>query len=240
MMGTQTRHLSPRTVRKCMPALGQPLTGCAAGYLIHEQTLCDASIDINSDSVNYQNTKFNVTIPANVGPSGKHYVLTAQTLNTDGSYYGAPLESDVFELIGANGTWASYHKEGYTLWGDDGIPCSGFACTKKCAGDFSNGASAPSGSNSTFYECINACPSVSVDESSTRGGQPTAALTTPSPCPSSRSPSATEATTTGEPTATRSRSATAAAGTSAAGPMRLGRSTLLMGFMSVATAFIFN
>jgi hypothetical protein len=181
-----------------------------------------------------------VTIPANVGPSGKHYVLTAQTLNTDGSFYGASLESDIFELIGANGTWSPYQKDGYTLWGDDGIPCSAFTCVKQCAGDSSFARPAPSGSNSTHNECINACPSVSVDESYTRGGQPTAALTTPSPCPSSRSLSATEATTTGEPTATRSRSATAAAGTSAAGSMRVGRRILLTGFIMVATVFIIN
>ncbi|KAF2686201.1 hypothetical protein K458DRAFT_416508 [Lentithecium fluviatile CBS 122367] len=151
------------------------------GYLVHEHTLCHGSIDINIDSVNYQNTSFSVTIPANVGPSGSHYALIARTFQTDGSWYGSSLESDAFELVGANGTRAEYQKGGYTLWGDDGLACSGFACVKECAGDTSFGTP----SNTTYQKCANACPSVTIDfESSSYGGQPTAALTTPLHAPS--------------------------------------------------------
>jgi hypothetical protein len=216
----------------------------SAGYLIHEQTLCDKSIDIGSDSVNYQNTTFNVTIPSTVGPAGRHYVLIAQTFNTDGSYYGASLNSDIFELIGANGTWSEYQLDGATLWGNQGIPCSGFACVKACAG----GPSWKDQSDlaiSRYEECVNACPSVSILESSTRGGQPTAALTTPSPCSINTSPSDIDATATPEstgvsavPSASRSPSATAAAGSSAAGSGREVRSTLLIGFTIATTFFV--
>lgn len=231
---------STQIVRMRMPTSKPVLIIPSAGYLIQEQPLCDASIEISSDSVDYQDTRFRVTIPANVGPSGKHYVLIAQTLNTDGSYYGASLESDVFELTGANGTWSQYQKGGYTLWGDDAIPCSGFACVKKCAGDSSFGDTSPSASNSTYEECANACPSVSIDKSSTRGGQPTAALTTPSPCSNNRPPSATDATTTEERTTTRTRSATVAAGMSAAGARRESLNDLLIGFISIATVLMAN
>jgi hypothetical protein len=101
-------------------------------------------------------------------------------LNTDGSYYGSEWQSDVFDLKGANGTWGNGQKQGYQLWGDDGMSCTGFACVKDCAGatDTSTG-----GDNDAYRECANSCPSVDIDWSSTRGGQPTAAMTKPTACP---------------------------------------------------------
>lgn len=227
-------------------ALGSSLTRFS-GYLIHEQTLCDASIDVATDHVSFQNTSFSVTVPPTVGPSGEHYVLIARTFQTDGSWYGSSLESNVFDLTGANGTWSQTQKQGYTLWGDDGIACSGFACVKNCS-DQTNGPSSNSeASNNTAYDdCANACPNVSIDfENSTQGGQPTASLTTPSPCSVQRSVSATDAATTREvtgagaiPTATRSRSAAAAAGTSSASCRHETWSFFLMGLISLAVIFL--
>lgn len=214
---------------------------CLVGYLIHEQTLCDPLVEIDSSYVSFKNTTFSVTIPTTVGPSGKHYVLMARILNTDGSYYGSSLESDVFELTGANGTWAGYQTEGYTLWGDDGTACSGFACVKNCSDAAANRLGAQ---NTTDYEnCANICPDVSIDfENSTRGGQPTASLTTPSPCAALPS---TSATTTPDvtgidsaPTVTRSRSAAAAAGTSAASTEREQLRPCLIGLISFATVYL--
>jgi hypothetical protein len=101
-------------------------------------------------------------------------------LNTDGSYYGAEWQSDVFDLTGANGTWGDYQRQGYQLWGDDGMSCTGFACVKECSDILG-----PVTTNETMYhDCANSCPDVDIAfEISTRGGQPTAALTKPTACP---------------------------------------------------------
>jgi hypothetical protein len=147
------------------------------GYLNHEQTLCDPSIVISEDSINLNGTFTTVTIPPTVGPSGKHYTIIGRILNTDGSYYGAEWQSDVFDLVGANGTWGNWQRQGYQLWGDDGISCTGFACVKDCANTLG-----PSTTNGTYENCANSCPSVDINPSSTRGGQPTAALTKPTAC----------------------------------------------------------
>lgn len=186
-------------------------------YLIHEQTLCDPSIEIESQHISFTSTPFNVTIPPTVGPSGEHYVLVARIHQSDGSRYGSALESEVFDLAGANGNWNSFQKTGYTLWGDDGIPCGSYACVKDCEAT----AEARGATNTTLYQgCANKCPSVSIDfENSTYGGQPTASLTKPSACSTVPSATAIDSKTTDvdvNPTATRTRSAAAAAGTSAA------------------------
>jgi hypothetical protein len=72
------------------------------GYLIHEQMLCDSFIEIADDYASFMSTPFDGTIPPTVGPSGSHYVLTVRIRKTDGSRYGASLDSEVFDLIGAN------------------------------------------------------------------------------------------------------------------------------------------
>jgi hypothetical protein len=148
------------------------------GYLNHKQSLCDPSVIISEDSINLNGTLTTITIPPTVGPSGKHYTIIGRILNTDGSYYGAEWQSDVFDLSGANGTWGNWQRQGYQLWGDDGMSCTGFACVKDCADTIG-----PSTTNNTYRDCTNSCPSVDIDWSSTRGGQPTAALTKPTACP---------------------------------------------------------
>ncbi|KAH7382307.1 hypothetical protein BKA66DRAFT_570596 [Pyrenochaeta sp. MPI-SDFR-AT-0127] len=193
-------------------------------YLIYEQTLCDASIKIFPDYIGFYDTPITVTIPPTVGPSGKHYTLIGRILNTDGSYYGATWESDVFDLTGANGTWSDQQRRGYTLWGDDGTACTGFACVKDCAETFGL-ASSPR--NATYEECANACPNVDIAfGSSTRGGQPTAALTQPTACPELPATRTTRSTTSAgqtdnmptRPTRSSSRTAVAAAPTGGATP----------------------
>ena len=70
------------------------------GYLIHERSICDPSISLNRDSSNIalNNTALTVTIPASVGPSGKHCPIVTRVMNTDGFYYTVELYSSVFEL----------------------------------------------------------------------------------------------------------------------------------------------
>ncbi|KAH7070402.1 hypothetical protein BKA63DRAFT_75948 [Paraphoma chrysanthemicola] len=185
-------------------------------YLIHEQTLCDPTINItvNAGIVVFNATPFTVTIPPSVGPSGKHYAIAARVMNTDGSYYTGQMYSDVIELTGANGTWAWFQQQGRNLWGDDGMSCSGFSCVKDCA----------SGPNITYADgsyrrCIDTCPGVSVDPNSSRGGAPTAARVVPSACPSSVTSRATATATMTSPgggSRSSSRTAAAAAPTGAA------------------------
>jgi hypothetical protein len=150
------------------------------GFLNYEQSLCDPSIIISEDSITLNGTSITVTVPPTVGPSGKHYAIMGRILNTDGSYYGAEWQSDVFDLTGANGSWAGFQRQGNQLWGDDGMSCTGFACVKECAD-----SAGPVTTNETIYQdCANSCPDVDIAfESSTRGGQPTAALTKPTACP---------------------------------------------------------
>lgn len=201
-----------------------------SGYLIKEQSICDATIKVFSDYIGFYDTPFTVTIPPTVGPAGAHYTLIGRIINTDGSYYGATWESDVIDLTGANGTWADYQKNGYQLWGDDGMACTGFACVKDCADTY--GVEAPFSSsenatNGTYNDCANACPDVNIAFGiSTQGGQPTASLTQPTACPSLPGASSTETATVtnGDETTTTgllrssTRTAAAAAGTGAAVP----------------------
>ena len=161
-------------------------------------------------------TPITVTVPPTVGPSGKHYTLIGRILNTDGSYYGATWESDVFDLTGANGTWSSSQQKGYTMWGDDGMACTGFACVKECADSVG-----PTSQDTEYQNCANNCPGVDIDfESSSYGGQPTAALTQPTACSISLSTSASATSSTtavnGRPTRSSTRTAAASAATGAA------------------------
>ncbi|KAF2477090.1 uncharacterized protein BDR25DRAFT_43630 [Lindgomyces ingoldianus] len=205
-------------------------------YLIHEHTLCDESVVIADDYVLFKNTSFSVTIPANIGPSGNHYVLVAQILQTDGSYYGASLESNVFSLSGGTGYWGHYQLQGYTLWGDDGTPCTGYACVRNCSDTAYESSKAGQGNGTIQYQdCANSCPNVTINfESSTRGGQPTAELTKPTSCSTQPLVSSTARTTSSGPlsTPTRARSAAAAVGTNASSVMDR-RSPCYVGFVSL-------
>ncbi|KAH7082101.1 hypothetical protein FB567DRAFT_98222 [Paraphoma chrysanthemicola] len=185
-------------------------------YLIHEQTLCDPTINItvNAGIVVFNATPFTVTIPPSVGPSGKHYAIAARVMNTDGSYYTGQMYSDVLELTGANGTWANFQRQGNNLWGDDGMSCSGFSCVKDCA----NGPNITN-TDGSYRRCINSCPGVSVDPNSSRGGAPTAARVVPSACSSavtSRTTATVTMTSPGGGSRSSSRTAAAAAPTGAA------------------------
>lgn len=188
-----------------------------AGYLNREETLCDPTVVVFQDHISLYDTPVTVTIPSTVGPSGRHYALIGRIINTDGSYYGSTWESDVFDLQGANGTWADYQQTGYHLWGDDGIDCTGFACVKDCAATFGT-SSTGSDTNSTYNGCANACPDVSIAfGSSTYGGQPTTDLTQPTQCPEQPVTRTSGSSTEGMPTATRTTrtsTRTAAAGVS--------------------------
>lgn len=161
-------------------------------------------------------TPFNVTIPPTVGPSGAHYVLTAQIHQTDGSRYGSSLDSEVFELIDANGTWSGFQTEGLgnTLWGNDGISCGGYGCVKNCADSLVHAKN-----QTQYHDCANNCPGVSIDWSSSVGGQPTASRTKPPACDITATATATDAQAATDVretiSATQMRSPTGAAGSSA-------------------------
>lgn len=213
------------------------------GYLIHEQPLCDSTIEIADDHVSFDDTPFNVTIPSTVGPSGAHYVLTAQVHQTDGSWYGASLDSEVFELRGGNGTWSSFQESGLgrTLWGTDGIPCGSYACVKGCA-DTLIGRK-----NSTDYQdCANNCPDVYIDfENSTRGGQPTASRTRPSECAVTASATGSDVKTTADVTSntvstTPTRNGNTAAGNKAPMSMRRSKISLYAHSIGLATLLLVN
>lgn len=213
-----------------------------AGYLIHEQTLCDPTIAWRKnpwDYITFNNTPFTITIPANVGPSGKHYVLMARVMNTDGSYYTSQMYSDVFELTGANGTWAQFQQQYRYLWGDDGIDCVGFSCVKDCA-DASNMVT----TNGTYQKCVNSCPNVSIDwENSSRGGDPTAAQVDASACPSPSSSSATPTVGTsngGQSTGSASNTTGNAAQTGSAPPPRHLGALLPLALLPLASLSVFS
>lgn len=165
-------------------------------------------------------------------------MLIAQVHQTDGSWYGASLESEVFDLIDANGTWSSFQESGIgrTLWGDDGIPCGSYACVKNCA-DSSLGET-----NRTLYNnCANECPSVSIDfANSTVGGQPTASRTEPPDCGARASSTAVDPETTDVnhgASATQMRSATAQ-GTSSATSVQTPQVSLLDCLVIFAALFL--
>jgi hypothetical protein len=173
------------------------------GYLIREQSLCGPTIAFGKDSsiITFDKTSFTVTIPADVGPSGRHYVLAARIMNTDGSHYTSQVFSDVFELTGANGAWAEFQKDGMSLWGDDGMSCTGWSCVKDCATTAKVRAWMVAMSKK-YYNCINACPDVSVRLSPSHDGVDGGPLIEPPACPSVPSASPTPNTLEGVPSKT--------------------------------------
>ncbi|KAF2020433.1 hypothetical protein BU24DRAFT_456511 [Aaosphaeria arxii CBS 175.79] len=146
-------------------------------YLLQEETLCNPTIEIDEGYVLFRNTTVTVTVPPSVGPSGKHYTVQGRILKTDGSYYGSSLDSNVFNLSGGTGEWADYELKGYTLWGDDGIPCGGYDCVRGC-----NNATFSAFDRNSTRECANSCPGVFINPTSSFGGQPTATMSMPSAC----------------------------------------------------------
>ncbi|KAF2812381.1 uncharacterized protein BDZ99DRAFT_569069 [Mytilinidion resinicola] len=157
--------------------------------LIKAISVCDPSITVYDQYVQISNTTYKVTIPANIGPSGPHYVLKSQLIQTDGSRYGAELSSDVFDLTSATGNWAYTQLQGYTLWSADGVPCTGFPCVKNCSEAAHNAyQKSNNASDSAYQDCANSCPGVNINFNSTQ--QPTQPTSTPSPCPARASTSA--------------------------------------------------
>jgi hypothetical protein len=212
------------------------------GYLVHEQTLCDPTVAWRKnpwDYITFNNTPFTVTIPANVGPSGKHYVLMARVMNTDGSFYTGQMNSDVFDLTGANGTWARFQQQGSYLWGDNGIDCVGWSCVKGCA-DATNMVT----TNGTYEKCVNSCPNVSIDwDNSSRGGDPTAALVKASACPTPSSSSATPTAgtrTVRQSAGSASNTAGATARTGSAPPRPYLKALLSLAFLPLAIHLLFG
>ena len=120
------------------------LTRQTLGWLSNSTTLSSSS---------------NFTIPAEVGPSASYYSIGVG--DVDGDADDITYSND-FSFTGGTGNYTEYetHLNGDPFWDADSLPCTAYACARKCAD-----ASYPDDlSDSTAYDtmkkCINSCPGV--------------------------------------------------------------------------------
>jgi hypothetical protein len=113
-------------------------------------------------------------------------MLKLAILQTDGSVWGALLESNVIDLVGGTGEWASYKLENANsplLNAAPGIPCEHYSCGRRCLDKFIYNASAYEQSNP--LNCGDGCPITLENWMIYPGRPPNASLTLPPACQAS-------------------------------------------------------
>ncbi|KAJ0122492.1 hypothetical protein J7T55_003005 [Diaporthe amygdali] len=129
----------------------------------------------------------NFTIPAAVGPSASYYSIGVGEVDGD--------EDDItysnkFSFTGGTANYTEYetHLDGSPFWDADDLPCSAYACARKCADASYPDDLTDENAYNTMKECINACPGV------TETSQTTPAAVTSSSASTSTSTSSSSST----------------------------------------------
>jgi hypothetical protein len=132
------------------------------------------------DSLPILTTKFTVSIPASVGPSGFYYALWIISFTSGGGINAPfPSYSESFYLSSGNGTLTSYEvlgpvpnqvtAQGFYSGLGSAPPCSSYDCWRQCAKRdppvFEDNGQGLAQAGQTFYderyiECLEACPNV--------------------------------------------------------------------------------
>lgn len=120
----------------------------------------------------------NLTVPASVGPSADYYSIAISDItSSQGATY-----SNVFNLTGGTGNYTEYeqHLGGAPFWDASDLPCSSYACARKCAqasypDDLSDGSA-----YTTMKTCIMQCPGVSATSETGPANDSNATTTTAS------------------------------------------------------------
>ncbi|OHE93851.1 hypothetical protein CORC01_10872 [Colletotrichum orchidophilum] len=108
-------------------------------------------------------TSVTVKIPADAIPDGSDYKITAMELNSDPNKDGpSGFEySNDFTFSGGTGVWSKTELAGSSLGDQDHIPCTAYACARKCNDEYFDERNTTSQDPNVYkntYECVAACP----------------------------------------------------------------------------------
>ncbi|GKT40238.1 uncharacterized protein ColSpa_00419 [Colletotrichum spaethianum] len=108
-------------------------------------------------------TSLKVTIPADAVPDSADLMITTVEWNSDPSKDGpSGFEySNEFTFSGGTAEWGKTELDGSSLGDMDRIPCSAYACARKCNDKYFDERNKTSDDPSTYkntYECVAACP----------------------------------------------------------------------------------
>ncbi|KAG8159769.1 hypothetical protein KVR01_010406 [Diaporthe batatas] len=119
----------------------------------------------------------NFTIPPEVGPEASYYSIGVSDVASD-SDADDIVYSNRFTFTGGTGNYSQYetHLNGNPFWDADSLPCTAYACARKCAdASYPDDLSDPT-AYGTMRKCIQDCPGVS-ETSQTAPAAPTSAST---------------------------------------------------------------
>lgn len=101
----------------------------------------------------------NITVPGEVGPSASYYSIGVGKVggDTDDLDY-----SNRFSFTGGTANYTEYETDlkGDPFWDADSLPCSAYACARKCADASYPDDLTDSKAYNTMKDCINKCPGV--------------------------------------------------------------------------------
>lgn len=124
---------------------------------------------VNATSVN--TTTLDITIPPDVGPSGRFYALAGTGINLDlgmgMSGYAGSEDSNNFTLKGGTAQWSPGELKGVIFGFPNDIPCTSYNCVRNCTNgmalDFAEvSVQANKPGVKQAYECMASCPGVHV------------------------------------------------------------------------------
>lgn len=122
---------------------------------------------VNSTAID--TTTLNITIPADVGPSGQFYRIASKdvdlSLHMGMEGYSSTVSSDSFTLQGGTADWSPNELETVSFGGDRQIPCTSYNCVRNCTihpsyQDMT--AAEREDEEKTVYTCMASCPGISV------------------------------------------------------------------------------
>ncbi|KAK1987049.1 hypothetical protein LZ30DRAFT_568884, partial [Colletotrichum cereale] len=146
-------------------------------------------------------TSVKVTIPADAIPDSADLKITAMEWNSDPNKDGpSGFEySNEFTFSGGTAGWGKTELGGSTLGDMNSLPCSAYACARKCNDKYFDERNTTSEDPSTYkntYECVAACPGTtfpswdSVINDNGPGGDPSGTATVPAASATASTPAA--------------------------------------------------
>lgn len=103
----------------------------------------------------------NFTIPAEVGPEASYYSIGVSDVDSD-SDADDIVYSNKFTFTGGTANYSEYetHLNGDPFWDADSLPCTAYACARKCADASYPDDLTDSTAYDTMRKCIQDCPGV--------------------------------------------------------------------------------
>jgi len=201
-------------------------------------------------------TSVKVKIPADAVPDSADLKITAMEWNSDPTKDGpSGFEySNEFTFSGGTGEWSKTELDGQSLGEMNSLPCSAYACARKCNDKYFEERNTTSEDPNVYkntYECVAACPGTTfpswdsiVNDDGGSGGGPSGTASVPAASATASTPAASATTST--PTAAPSSSNPASSSQSGSSPSqtpnaasRLAAETLGLTAVGLLTFYVF-